>query len=216
MGKFKLPGLLTADWNIGSGQFSDQVFSELVASVKHEKVKDVLICGNILEGLVRRSEQSDLIDLAAGYLKQIPSRTKISMISGVNEETMKKRSGYDALRILAERIPNATYYGKVAKLKLGNRFSLMAMHGRGKNSYASLFPVQKAYAKLRAKPNILVMGHFREMLHTIVPHGHLLIEPGTLAMEPIYVPRRGVVGWYILREYDEEHYKITERHPKVY
>jgi len=60
----------------------------------------------------------------------------------------------------------------------------------GGNSYASSYPIQKVYTKLRVKPNILVLWP-----------GRLLITPGTLARETIYVTRRGItapVGWYIL------------------
>jgi hypothetical protein len=70
-------------------------------------------------------------------------------------------------------------------------------HIGGGNSYASSYPIQKVSTKLSVKPNILVMGHFHELLWP----GRLLIKPGTLVRETIYVIRRGItapVEWYIL------------------
>jgi len=228
-GHLRMPLLITADWHVGSKPFSALAYDILVDDVKDKKVKDIVVCGNILQGLSgRKFEQSELleprldrqIDLAARYLKQLPSSTKIAMISGVNEEATKNRyKGYDTLKILAKMIPNATYYGQVANLKLGDRFTLMAAHGQGRSPYASSHPIQRAYERLIVQPDIFVMGHFRELIHMFVPPNRLLIEPGTLARETIYDKCRGItaqVGWYILHDYDEEHDEIEVRFPRVY
>jgi hypothetical protein len=141
--------------------------------------------------------------LAAGYLKRIPRKTRIAMVSGTNGE---------ALEMLAAKIPNATYYGEVATLKLGDRFTLMAVYGK----YASSRTIQEVYTKLKIKPNILVMGRFHGMLCEGVPHGRLLIK---LGRDTSLATRHGMttpLGWHILHEYDEEHSEIEGRCPQVY
>jgi hypothetical protein len=207
VGALRMPLIMTADWNIGSKRFSERALDELVADVRGKGVKDILLCGKILQGPgARNSERGDLdgrIELAAGYLKRIPRKTKIAMVSGTNGE---------ALEMLAEKIPNAKYYGEVATLKLGDRFTLMAVYGK----YASSCTIQEVYAKLRIKPNILVMGRFHGMLCTGVPHGRLLVK---LGRDTSLATRRGTIaqlGWHILHEHDEEHSKIEGRYSRAY
>ena len=197
VGALRLPLLLTADWNIGSNGFSERAFDELVEDVRSKGVKDILLCGNILQGPSARN-----LELAAEYLKRIPRKTKIAMVSGTNGE---------ALEMLAEKVPNATYYGEVATLKLGD-FTLMVMYGK----YASSRTIQEVYTRLKVKPNILVTGRFHGMLCEGVPHGRLLIK---LGRDTSRATRRGTIaqlGWYILHEHDEEHSKIEGRYSRAY
>ena len=195
VGALKMPLLLTADWNIGSRWFSERAFDELVADVKSKGVKDILLCGKILHGRDARN-----LELAAWYLKQIPRKTKIAMVSG------------EALERLAEKVPNATYYGEVATLKLGDRFVLMAVYGK----YAQSGTIQKIYDRLLVKPNILVTGGFHGMLCEGVPHGRLLVKMGrdtSLATPHGMIPQ---LGWHILHEHDEEHSDIEDRCSQAY
>jgi len=196
VGALRMPLIMTADWNIGSKRFSERALDELVADVRGKG--DILLCGKILQGPSARN-----LELAAGYLKRIPRKTRIAMVSGANGE---------ALEMLAEKIPNAKYYGEVATLKLGDRFTLMAVYGK----YASSCTIQEVYAKLRIKPNILVMGRFHGMLCTGVPHGRLLVK---LGRDTSLATRRGTIaqlGWHILHEHDEEHSKIEGRYSRAY
>jgi hypothetical protein len=198
VGALRLPLLLTADWNIGSNGFSERAFNELVADVRSKGVKDILLCGNILQGRGARN-----LELAAWYLKRIPKKTGVAMISAKNGE---------ALETLAKKIPNATYYGEVATLKLGDRFALMAVYGK----YASSGTIQKVYARLRVKPNVLVMGRFHGMLCEGVPHGRLLVK---LGRDTSLATRHGTtaqLGWHILHEHDEEHSEIEGRYSRAY
>jgi hypothetical protein len=195
VGALKLPLLLTADWGIGSRWFSERAFDELVADVKSKGVKNILLCGDILQGHDARN-----LELAAWYLKRIPRKIGIAMVSATNGE---------ALKMLAEKIPNATYYGEVATLKLGDSFILMAV-------YASSRAIQQVYDKLRVKPNVLVTGGFHGMLCEGVPHGRLLVKMGrdtSLATPHGMIPQ---LGWHILHEHDEEHSKIEGRYSRAY
>ena len=191
VGALRMPLLLTSDWGIGSGGFSERAFDELVADVKSKGVKDILLCGNILHGHDARN-----LGLAAWYLKRIPEETGIAMISSKNGEALKR---------LAEKIPNATFYGEVATLKLGDSFTLMAM-------CASSRAIQKIYDRLLVKPNILVTGGFHGMLCEGVPHGRLLVKMGrdtSLATPHGMIPQ---LGWHILHEHDEDHSDIEDRY----
>jgi len=192
-GHLRMPLLLTADWNIGSRWFSERAFDELVADVKSKGVKSILLCGNILQGHDARN-----LELAAWCLKRIPRKIGIAMISAKNGETLER---------LAEKIPNATYYGEVATLKL-DRFTLMAVYSND----ASSRTIQQIYDKLRVKPNVLVTGGFNGMLCEGVPHGRLLVKLGrdtSLATPHGMIPQ---LGWHILHEYDEEHSDIEDRY----
>ena len=200
VGALRMPLLMAPDLGIGGKGFSERAFDELVADARRKEVKDILLCGNILEGHGARN--SERTELAAEYLKRIPRKTKIAM-AGTNGE---------ALEMLAEKIPNATYYGEVATLKLGDRFTLMAVYGK----YASSGTIQEIFAKLRVKPNILVMGRFNGMLCEGVPHGRLLIK---LGRDTSLATRHGMtaqLGWHILHEYDEEHSEIEGRYSRAY
>jgi len=196
-GHLRMPLLLTADWSIGGREFSEQAFDELVADVRSKGVKDILLCGKILQGPSARN-----LELAAGYLKRIPRKTKVAMVSGTNGE---------ALEMLAEKVPNATYYGEVATLKLGD-FTLMAAYGK----YASSRTIQEVYTKLKIKPNILVMGRFNGMLCEGVPHGRLLIKLGRDTSRATRHGTTAQLGWHILHEHDEEHSEIEGRYSRAY
>ena len=190
VGALRIPLLLTSGLGIGGKGFSERAFDELVADVKSKGVKSILLCGKILQGHDARN-----LELAAWYMKRIPKKTKIAMVSG------------EALERLAEKIPNATYYGEVATLKL-DRFTLMAVYSND----ASSRTIQQIYDKLRVKPNVLVTGGFNGMLCEGVPHGRLLVKLGrdtSLATPHGMIPQ---LGWHILHEYDEEHSDIEDRY----
>ena len=230
LGKIETPCMLTADWHVGSRHFSELALREMIKDVEEYGIKDVLIAGDLLQGLgVHRVELLDLsipniteqVDYAAKLLKMFPDDTRFHIILGNHEEKLKGKHavGYDALQSLAEKLDNVIYYGSVAKLQLDNDFSLLMIHMDGSPSYAVSYKIQRFYEQLIERPDIIVAGHFHQLMVLPKPPNHLLIYPGTLQRENRYLLSKGYtaqVGWVILESFTPIQQNVIIRTPEVY
>jgi len=210
--------------------FSEQAFYELVDNIREENIRDLIIAGDLLQGLgVYRTEREDLtkysideqVEEAIDYLREIPSKVRIHTIMGGHEQKIKgvHMVGFDALEAIARRLKNVNYYGYTANLELDRKYRVLVIHGRGGRSYASSYSIEKFFDSLVEKPHILILGHFHEMDLIEKPPYYKLIKPGCLQRESIYVLSKGLtsqVGWYVIEEYSEEKAIIRSRYPKVY
>jgi len=230
LGKIRTPCLLTADWHVGSRHFSELALKEMIKDVEEYNIKDVLIAGDLLQGLgVHRVELLDLsipniteqVNYAAKLLKQFPKDVRFHIIIGNHEEKLKGKHavGYDALQSLSEKLDNVIYYGSVAKLQLDTDFTLLMVHFSGSPSYAVSYKIQRFYEQLIERPDILVAGHFHQLMVLPKPPRQLLIYPGTLQRENRYFLSKGwvaQVGWIILETYTPIQQNIIIRTPEVY
>jgi len=228
--KIETPIMLTGDWHIGSKGFSALGYRELVSDIDKHNIRDVIHCGDILQGLgVYTEEREDLsmysideqVEATVDMLRELPSKTKVHLIMGNHERKIQARhkQGFDACDAIAKEVKSVNYYHNVAILSLNKQFKLMMMHGKGGSSYAASYNLEKVFRNLTERPDILAMGHWHEMDLIEKPPNYKLFKVGTLQRESIYILRMGLtaqVGWYILKNYSAESASIESRYPKVY
>jgi biotin operon repressor len=230
LGKVNTPMLITGDWHIGSKSSSKLAFKALLKDIDEFGVKDLLICGDLLQGLgVYSMEREDLslfsideqVEETVEMLKQVPSRTKIHMVMGGHEQKIKAeyKAGFDSLAAIARQLKNASYYGYTANLTLNKEFNLLALHGKGGSAYASSYSLEKVWRNLTERPHVLAIGHFHELNVVHKPPNYVLLKVGTLQRETIYIMSMGIsaqVGWIILDDYSYERANPLIRCPRVY
>lgn len=230
VGAVKTPCLLTADWHIGSKGWSEQAYHSLLEDVDSFGIKHILHAGDMLQGLgVYRTEREDLVDYsiddqvyrAIDYLSELPSKVKFHLIMGGHEQKIlgDYKMGFDACRAIANAVKNVNYYHYVANFILNRYFRLLLIHGSGGPSYASSYILEKLWRELTERPDVLVMGHFHRLNVITKTPNKLLIEPGCLQRESIYLLRKGLtaqVGWFVLNSYNHENADIQRRMPRVF
>lgn len=229
-GSIETPLLLTGDWHFGSKGFSALGFREMMEDIDKFKVKHIIHCGDMLQGLgVFTEEREDLsmfsideqVEGMVDLLKELPSRVKMHLIIGNHERKIRAtyKQGFDACDAIAKEVKNINYYHYVAILKLNKRFNLLMLHGKGGSSYAASYNLERVFRNLTERPDILTMGHWHEMDLIEKPPNYKLFKVGTLQRESIYVLRMGLtaqIGWYILTNYDAESASIVSRYPRIY
>jgi len=232
LGQVKLPILITGDWHLGSKQYSDLAYNQLLNDIKDFKPKSILMPGDLLQGRgVHRVEMQDLVmpnitDQIVGVisrLKKIPSSIDIHIVIGNHEEKVKGsvEIGLDPLRLIANNLDNAYYYGHVTKLEIENTdgMTINMMHGSGGVTRSISYRGDVIWDGLIEKPNILLLGHLHKLgKWAKPPYGHI-IYGGTLQRENAWLLMKGwvaEVGWCIIRDLDRHKMDYIERRPKVY
>jgi len=230
LGEVSTPILLTGDWHVGSKNFSKLALKEMVKDVEEYGIRDVLIAGDLLQGLgVHKVELMDLsitsiseqVEEAVKLLKMFPEGTRFHLVLGNHEEKLKGKHkvGFDALKSVSEKTDNCFYYGSVATLKMDRDFTLMMIHMSGTPSYAVSYKLQRFFEQLIERPNVIVAGHFHQLMVLPKPPAHLLIFPGTLQRENRFLLSKGYtsqVGWVILETFTPEQCNVIIRTPEVY
>jgi len=228
-GTVSTPFIHTGDWHLGSKQFSEQALRRLIDGVDKEKIKDVLICGDIVQGLgVYRNEAADLIDFnidaqvsrAIDWIKEFPSRCRIHLVMGNHEERVKTnyKMGFDPCYAIAAKT-NSSYYGHVAKLELDKKYNLLMTHGYGKPGYASSYQLERFWDRLIEKPDIMLAGHMHRALFIPKPPKHVILQCGTLQRESSWVMSMGYttdMSWNVVRGYSPENISFECKRPRVY
>ena len=188
------------------------------------------MAGDLLQGRgVHRRELMDLlipdiqgqIDHLVDLLHCFPKNTRFHMTIGGHEEAIKGKVsvGLDPLRVVAQRVKNANYYGAVAKLQVEKDWDLVMMHGSGGTSYARSYKADKLWDALTEKPNFLVIGHFHVLSVFSKGRQYYIIQSGTLQRENSYLIWKGLtpeLGWVVIQDFDGETCKYVIRQPKIY
>jgi len=230
LGEIRTPILLTGDWHIGAKSHSDIAYREMIKDIDEFDIRHVLVAGDVIQGLgVHALEREDLslysideqVDEAIEKLKEIPSRVKVHLIMGNHEQKIRAehKIGFDACAAIAKALRNVTYYGYTATLTLNKDHSIFMLHGKGGGSYASSYVLEKVFRNLTERPSVLCLGHFHELTVVHKPPNYLLVKPGCLQRETIYIMSMGVaaqVGWIILEDYNDERATPLLRCPRVY
>jgi len=230
LGTIKLPCILTSDWHVGSKGFTRQGFNKLVKDVEEYGVKDVVMPGDLLQGLgVYPLEAMDVIEPSIDkqeqklkdLLHEFPSKTQFHAVIGNHEEKIKGqwKVGHDPLQAVAAEVDNFTYYGSVAKLELEKQFTLLMMHGKGGVPYAVSYKGQKIYERLPEQPTIFLHGHIHKLLAVPMPPNHYIMASGTLQRENSWLMQSGLisqVGWLLIRDIKKEKLDVVFRTPEVF
>jgi len=229
LGKIRLPCAFSSDWHVGSKGFSRIAFNKFQEDCEKEKIKDIVMAGDLLQGLgVYAEEAADVDDPSidgqedhlVSLLKEFSSSIEFHAVLGNHESKIKGKwmVGHDPLAVVSKRIPNFNYYGSIAKLQL-ERFNLLMMHGKGGVPYAVSYKIQKIQERLLEQPTILVMGHIHKLLVLPTLPNHYMIQSGTLQRENSWLIQSGVVsqiGWIILRNITKTTIEVKITTPETF
>jgi len=230
LGQIRIPFICSSDWHVGSVGYSPLLMKELQKDVEEYNVKDLVMAGDLLQGRgVHKRELVDLVepdiqrqmDTLVDILHSFPEKTRFHMTIGGHEEHLKGSIdvGLDALRVVAQRVDTAYYYGAVAKLRLEKDWSLVMTHGSGGAGYARSYKPERLWDSLLEKPDFLVLGHLHVLSVFSKGKGHYIVQSGTLQRENSYLIWKGLtpqLGWIIIEDYNGETAKYIIREPKVY
>lgn len=229
-GKLRTPFLHTSDWHLGSSSASMQAINKLLDDIGEYKIKDVVHCGDIIQGLgVYRTEAADLemflideqVDAAVDILNQIPSRVNVHMVIGNHEDKIKSKykAGFDAVRSIASRTKN-NYYGHVGKLQINkSKQTALMMHGSGGMAYAISYSVQKIWRNLIEHPSLLLTGHLHKCFTAMMPPDAFMMQVGTLQRESSWIQSKGLttdMNYNIVHDFSPESMQVTYKRPWVY
>ena len=231
LGNVKLPCLLSTDWHVDSKSFTKIGFNKMLQDVDKYKCKDVVLMGDLLQGLgVYATEAMDVLEPSIDkqeehlikLLKQFPSGTTFHAIMGNHEEKIKGKwlVGHDALRPVAQELPNFNYYGHMAKLQLEKKWNMMMIHGAGSaGGYAISYQAQRLYERLPEQPDILLMGHVHRLMVLPMPLNKYIMICGTLQRENSWLMQKGIIaqiGWIILRDFGKCGAEFVISTPEVF
>lgn len=229
MGNVSTPLMLASDFHIGSKGFSEQAWNTLVKDIEEYSIRDIIICGDIIQGRGVYSLEaqdislwniSDQIDEASRRLNELPKGVSKHVCIGNHEEKLKNiEVGLDCIKALVPKVANLKYYGHVAKLMVNNDYSLLFMHSAGGSTYSLSYRPQRMWDTLVERPNIFVIGHLHQMFAIPRPRFNVLIMPGTLQRESSWLINKGIVsqvGWMIIDEFKDSKQQIIFRVPEIY
>jgi len=231
LGNVQLPALITTDWHVGSKSFTKIGFNKMLEDVDKYKVKDVVMTGDLLQGLgVYATEAMDVLEPSIDaqerhlikLLNQFPSRTNFHAIIGNHEEKIKGQwmVGHDAIKSVANQVDNFNYYGHIAKLQLEKKWNMLLIHGSGSaGSYAISYNAQKLYERLPEQPDILLMGHVHRLMVLPMPLNKYIMISGTLQRENSWLMQKGIIaqiGWIVLHDFGKSHADFTIHTPEVF
>jgi UDP-2,3-diacylglucosamine pyrophosphatase LpxH len=231
LGNVKLPCLLTTDWHVDSKSFTKIGFNKMLQDVDKHKCKDVIMMGDLLQGLgVYSTEAMDVLEPSIDkqeqhlikLLRQFPTGTNFHAIMGNHEEKIKGtwKVGHDALRPIAHEVDNFNYYGHVAKLQLEKKWNIMMIHGSGSAAgYAISYNAQRLYERLPEQPDLLLMGHVHRLMVLPMPLNKYIMICGTLQRENSWLMQKGIIaqiGWIILRDFTKTGIDVVISTPEVF
>lgn len=231
LGKIETPILLSGDFHIGHKAFTEQGFNQLLDDIDDFDINSVILVGDILQGLgVHRLEAKDIVepdidsqvDMGIDYLSQIPDDVDILTTIGNHEQKLKGKHkiGFDAVKAMAHRIDNMSYFGSVAEFTLNDEYRYIMLHGYGGRAYSRSYKPQKIWRSLPSpRPDLVHIGHYHILQPVPMAPNRLLIVSGTLQRESSYEIWRGMttqVGYWILQDYSDEGYELKIRLPETF
>ncbi len=180
------------DPHMGEKHFHEDLWRQMVAFYRQEKITKVYCVGDNLEGMSGRPGHiyelshigaSAQIDYATKMFKLAPS-LEFYIIDGNHDQWFKEKGniGLVAGKILAEQNKNVHFLGEwEAKVMLHPNVELMLFHANDGTAYADSYKLQKLIESLEGgkKPNIILSGHYHKQV-AIFRRNVFAFECGTL------------------------------------
>lgn len=208
---------IVSDCHFGHKNFRPDVFDDSVKVFNKEKVDEIYIPGDIIEGMSGREGHiyelaalgvSNHLAIATEHLSQY--RQPITAILGNHDLwAMKKgNQGHNVGKALEESVKGLSVVGDMsADVKIGG--ATVRMTHEGATAYALSYSLQKRINALAGgdKPNILLNGHLHKQMYFFYRGIHAL-ECGTLESQTEFMQMKGTpahVGFITLDVHHNRH-----------
>ena len=203
---------IVSDCHLGSQYQQISLLHEAYDIMLTQGVKDVLFCGDMLEGSgkMHRDQMYEMFIVGSDKLceyaiKHYPAREGMTThcISGNHDLSIYNASGEDPIKRICEARSDLNYLGAWnATIEIG-RLKYQLLHPDGGNAYARSYKQQKAIEQLPSgkKPNIQLIGHYHSQ--SVLPNyrGVFSIQLPCFQTQTPYLKRKSLnpeIGFVIL------------------
>jgi len=197
------------DLHIGSEYFHENLFDAMIKEFDKEKVDNVLITGDVTEGMSNRPghiyELTHLgYDAQKEYALQQLKKIKKPMhiIDGNHDRWYLKGNGALIVKDICENLNNATYLGHDEGDVNINGCIIKLWHGEDSSSYSVSYRLQKIVEAFTGgeKPNILLTGHTHKQGYFFIRNIHV-VSGGAISLQSKWMRSKRLenhTGFWIL------------------
>jgi UDP-2,3-diacylglucosamine pyrophosphatase LpxH len=206
---------VVSDLHAGSLYERFDALAAFYDTLKQERVKTVLIAGDLLDGHgMYRGQEFE--QYAHGYTKQVaalcdrhpfPKNLSVSFITGNHDYSFHKLIGMDVGEAIAEKT-KWNYVGRDQgwvdlKTKEGQKLSVGLFHPDGGTAYAISYKSQKLVEKIPGgrKPDIVFIGHYHKSEWLPAYRNVEVFQAGCFQSQTAYMARKPtdahVGGWIV-------------------